>query len=411
MIRQFFKIVWNRRRANTLMLIELLVAFLCLCGVLTYICYNANNWRQSLGFTVDNIWCLSMEFTEYSRMTDEQKSSTYENIEQIELALSRFDEIGAMSATGINVPFNNSRHIYRTHVNGQECMIDRCDAKPEMIGVLQYDLIVGRWLEPGDENLNWIPVVITRNLSQLLYGNDDPIGKEVVSYNENGESNREEDDPERRVVGVINDYRRRGKFADPFFCEFRPMANISDRLDSFPPSSFLFEVHEGTPAQFEETVINAVQAIEPEWNFTIAVLKEMQAEKEKEYTLPLLLTGIIVWFMVTMVGMGLVGVMWQNVTRRTRELGLRRALGATANQVKLQIMGELLAVATLAIVIGIVLFIQLPILNVFSSVGIWVYIIGLSLSLAVIYPFVILCGLYPSWLATRIHPVEALQYE
>jgi len=411
MIRQFFIIVWNRRRANTLMLIELLVSFICLCGALTVICYTFNNWRQPMGFKVDNAWCLSMEFADYMNMTDEEKAAAYENIEQIELALHRFDEITALSSTGYNVPFNNTRHIYTAYVNGQSYNIDKSYSTPELIDVLKYDLIAGRWLEPGDEELNWVPVVLTKNLAELLFGDEDPIGKVVATLDKNGEPTRGEDDAEKRVVGMISDYRRKGKFADPFFCEFCPMPNEEQKLDNYPPANFVFQVAEGVPAQFEEEIIRTVQGIEPNWNFTVSVLQEKKSEKEKEQILPLLLYGIVVWFMVTMVGMGLVGVLWQNVTRRTRELGLRRALGASANQVRMQIMGELLAIATLAVIIGIVIFIQFPILQVFPSVGLGIYMVGLALSLAVVYPFVILCGLYPSWLATRINPVEALQYE
>jgi len=40
-----------------------------------------------------------------------------------------------------------------------------------------------------------------------------------------------------------------------------------------------------------------------------------------------------------------------------------------------------------------------------------VYLYSLSVALAVIYGLIVLCGLYPSWMATRVQPVEALHYE
>jgi putative ABC transport system permease protein len=112
-----------------------------------------------------------------------------------------------------------------------------------------------------------------------------------------------------------------------------------------------------------------------------------------------------------MVGMGLMGVLWQNVTRRTQELGLRRALGATANAVRNQIIGEIVVLAAVALTIGTVLFLQLPLLGVFSFVGIGVFVSAILASILVIVPFVILCGLYPGWLATQVEPSRALQYE
>ena len=53
----------------------------------------------------------------------------------------------------------------------------------------------------------------------------------------------------------------------------------------------------------------------------------------------------------------------------------------------------------------------MPILAVIGWLPWQAYIMALVLALCILYPFVIVCGLYPSWLATRVHPAEALQYE
>jgi putative ABC transport system permease protein len=70
--------------------------------------------------------------------------------------------------------------------------------------------------------------------------------------------------------------------------------------------------------------------------------------------------------------MGLMGVLWQSVTRRTQELGLRRALGATASAVRNQVIGEIVVLTTIALLAGSVLFLQLPLLGVLSFVGVGV---------------------------------------
>jgi putative ABC transport system permease protein len=127
--------------------------------------------------------------------------------------------------------------------------------------------------------------------------------------------------------------------------------------------------------------------------------------------LPVAIAGTIGGFLLLMVGFGLVGVLWHSVTRRTPEIGLRRALGATGDGVRKQIVGELLAVTTIAVLVGTVLFLQLPILGAFGIVGWRIYLYGLVAATAVLYCFVMVCGLYPGWMATRVHPARALQYE
>jgi putative ABC transport system permease protein len=112
-----------------------------------------------------------------------------------------------------------------------------------------------------------------------------------------------------------------------------------------------------------------------------------------------------------MVFLGLSGVLWQNVTRRTREIGLRRALGATGPVVYRQILIEVALLSTIAVIVGLVIVGQLPILGIFKFVTPAAYGIGVAASLATIYALTLLCGLYPSWLAGRVQPAQALHYE
>ena len=130
-----------------------------------------------------------------------------------------------------------------------------------------------------------------------------------------------------------------------------------------------------------------------------------------DFIAPLAITGIACLFLFIMVGLGLTGVLWQNVTRRTREFGLRRANGATAAMIYLQILGEILVATTFGMMIGTLIIIQFPLLDLLGFMEASVYISSFIISVALMYLLVILCGLYPSWLATRIQPAEALHYE
>ena len=104
-------------------------------------------------------------------------------------------------------------------------------------------------------------------------------------------------------------------------------------------------------------------------------------------------------------------MLWLSVTRRTSEMGLRRALGASGASVRIQILGELWALTALAVGAGSFIFLQLPLFGANFGVGWPVFLSGVALATVVIYGFVTFCGLYPTWLATRVQPSEALQYE
>jgi len=165
-----------------------------------------------------------------------------------------------------------------------------------------------------------------------------------------------------------------------------------------------------TPA-FEENLVRAILQLNPHWNVRVTPLEKYRRDLLRGHLMPLLIGGIVAGFMVLMVGMGLVGVLWQSVVRRTEELGVRRALGATGSLVQWQILAELLALTMLATGVGIVLYIQVPILQIFSTVPWVAYILAIVLGLVGITLFVLMCGLYPAWLATRVQPAEALSHE
>jgi putative ABC transport system permease protein len=208
---------------------------------------------------------------------------------------------------------------------------------------------------------------------------------------------------------VVQTYRKDGEINPPRPADF---VMIAWGPKYFPPNDFVIKVKKGTPAVFEEELIEAVARIAPEWTVNIIPLEVSRARILRDAILGLLLVSGLAFFMIIMVGLGLVGVLWQSVTRRTKEIGLRRAMGASKGGIRRQVLGELLALTTVAATIGTLLYIQFPLLNLLGRmVPVHVYALSLGLSLLIIYGFVALCGLYPSWLATRVQPAEALQYE
>ena len=126
---------------------------------------------------------------------------------------------------------------------------------------------------------------------------------------------------------------------------------------------------------------------------------------------PILIGTIIAAFLILMVTLGLTGVMWQNVTQRTREIGLRRALGATAPGVSRQILLEIMIIVTIGVALGVALVVQLPVMGLADWLVPEVFAAGLVAALSVIYLLAAGCVFYPGWMASRIQPSDALRYE
>ena len=64
MIRQIFKMIWNRKRQNSLIILEIFFAFLILFAVLSFVFYEMEKYRSPLGFDTEDIWIASLNLPE-----------------------------------------------------------------------------------------------------------------------------------------------------------------------------------------------------------------------------------------------------------------------------------------------------------------------------------------------------------
>jgi putative ABC transport system permease protein len=99
--------------------------------------------------------------------------------------------------------------------------------------------------------------------------------------------------------------------------------------------------------------------------------------------------------------------LWYSINRRISEIGLRRAIGAASGQVYRQFIGEVLVLATFGLVVGVLVALQFPLLQVFG-VQTGIYITAMVGAVVIIYLLAVGCAAYPSRQAAFIQPANAL---
>ena len=91
MTRHILRLIWNRKRTNLLMMAEIFVSFLVLFAVAGLGVYTADNWRRPRGFSIENVWDVSIDM---KQATDDTFNDTQrQTVAQLQLALKNMPEI------------------------------------------------------------------------------------------------------------------------------------------------------------------------------------------------------------------------------------------------------------------------------------------------------------------------------
>jgi putative ABC transport system permease protein len=409
MIKHLCKLVWNRKRVNFLITLEIFFSFLVVFGVIVLAVYFTDNYRYPLGFNYENVWNITVGIQRKSDNSDQQE--LLDRAKEVLTALHDFSGIES-AAIVWGSPYSRGMWTSANTVRGKNIKFQINSMTDDAREVFKLNLVRGRWFSKEDDGGDYKPIVINKKLAEEYYGSDDPIGKDphdLYDRVDEGPDHNEQPDKRERIVGVIDDFRMRGEFEPP--ANFLINRNNLRLSDGEIPRNIVVRVHPGTTAEFEEPLIRKIQAIARDWSFEIKTIDQMRQDNHQSYLVPMAAFGLVAGFLLLMVALGLSGVLWQNVTQRIKEIGLRRAKGATRRRIYQQILGELLVITSAGLLLGVLVVIQFPLLDLLGLTTPRVYAISTVISMALIYLLSVLCGLYPSRLATRVQPAEALHYE
>jgi putative ABC transport system permease protein len=388
MLLHLFKLIWNRKKQNALLIIEMFVSFLVMFGIFTMIVYSYRNYKKPMGFDFNNVWVIN--FAPPENLSGKDSMILFRNA--LKNSLHSMPEIQEVSFSGSNVPFSmntaNGSVNYKGHAG---VMTNFYDAEPEFPKVLDIKMKEGRWYSKADVGSKIPAVVITARLEKELFEGQSAVGKEIGDEN-----------ARMRVIGVMEDIKDKGSYQ-------AIEAGLYQPIDSTWAGTILLKVKPGTNAAFESRLFksfsNSVGT-----NVEIEHMDNKLASKNKLTLVPMIIASIVAGFLIINVALGLFGVLWYNINKRKGEIGLRRAVGASGRSISRQLVAEALVLSTLSLIIGCFFAFQFPLLNVFDLEA-GTYMIAILLSAIFIYLLVLACSLYPGRQAAAIYPAIALHEE
>jgi putative ABC transport system permease protein len=272
--------------------------------------------------------------------------------------------------------------------------------------IYQYDLAEGAFIDDENDRRRESVVVLGVDIAEALFPDEGAIGERIRIFRDQARS--------FKVIGVMK------TASDSMGMSFDtsvyiPVSTYDARLQKIDGV-----MRYGISADRDADVLEVSAALEnwflTETGDTEAVRVMSPATMAEMFkgvteTLNLFLTGVAA-ISLLVGGIGIMNIMLVSVTERTREIGVRKALGATPRVIRRQFLVEAAALTTLGGTLGV--FVGLGV----SAIGVralgWNFTANIgAVAAAVVFSAAVglFFGLYPAARASRLDPVEALAYE
>jgi putative ABC transport system permease protein len=246
-------------------------------------------------------------------------------------------------------------------------------------------------------------VIIDESFAQRYFPGEDPIGKHI-----NGEFSRGTGNSSREIVGVVGGTRYWTLSREPF-----PHMYFSYLQENWTSMSLVVRAHSGDPLKLAAPIRAELAAIDK--NQPVHSFKALEAAVSDLVTPQRFTTLLLAGFAALaalLAAVGLYGVISYAVTQRTREIGIRMALGADSRTVMRMVIRQGLTLAIIGVGIGLAASFALTRLLTTLLFGVSTTDPGVFVAIALVLTGVALGACFlPARRATKVDPMVALRYE
>ena len=362
----------------------------------------ANNFRESISaigsdvFYVSKMpWIMSGNFFEFRN----RPNLTYKDGQKLDRRL--------VSAVAVNPNTGANRDVkYQSKVLNSVRTVGTSEKYVEITGDgPEY----GRFLTAIDVQFKKKNCVIGAEIKERLFKNVDPINKKIKIgwYN-------------FRVVGVMEKRGSAGFFGGPNF-DNQIFVPITTFIKYFGGAHRNFTISVKAPSQeamtdFEYEIVGEMRKIRKlkpveKDNFSINTMETLIDAYNNVMGVVVLIGLSITGISLFVGGIGVMNIMFVSVTERTREIGIRKAIGAKKRSILTQFLFESSTICMIGGIIGVILsFFVAELINQFllpASVSLPIVLVALFVSVLT----GVVAGFIPAYRASRLNPIEALRYE
>jgi predicted permease len=408
-----FTVAHRRARGRTALVVAQLALSLLLLISASLLLRSLDNVRPTrLGFASDNMLVAWLNLDDGVGYDPPRTQAFYRELLERTTALPGVQAaslVDAMPGGFLNRQRRGTDVEGYQSASGEALEIDAASVGPRYFTNLRIPIVAGRDFDDRDREGTPCVAIVNEVFARRYFAGHSPLGKHLAKF----ESFRKPARTECAIVGVVrdNDWQSLQKDAQPFFWT---ASQQSMRL------RMLLLVHtDGDPAAHASSVRQVIRSIDPLIPVAdIQPLGSFFGVMVYPFQLVALVLAACGGLALLLATLGIYGIVSYSVAQRTREVGIRKALGAARTDILKKVVGEGMAVVAaglasgLAMSAGLTRVLQSTLFDVGLLFGIdaWdpLTFAGVTLLLAVVAA--VACCI-PAHRAARVDPVVALRYE
>ena len=395
------------RVRNALVVIEMALSLVLLAGAGLLINSFLKIANTDPGFEAEGVLTMRLNLTGSRYQEPDQQAAFYTQLLDRVEALPGVERVGAIDVT----PIFSRGAFYSFLIEGQPAPTGEQrrandsgfhSVSPNYFNAMRTPFLAGRQFNEADTSESAQVVIINQAMAERYWPGESPIGKRI-SYGVTGDNQP----AWVEIVGVVGNVRHVGLDADIDPEAYMPYTQATYRYMTIAIRTAL------DPEGVVAAVRSQVQALDPQQPvYDIKPMTEVIADSLARRRLSMLLIGIFAAVALLLAAVGIYGVMSYAVTERTREIGIRVALGAQVGDVMRLVVGQGMKLALIGIGAGLVAALLLTrliesLLYKVSTTDPATFVAITLLLFAVAF----VATYIPARRAMRVDPMVALRYE
>jgi predicted permease len=388
------------RLRNTLVVVQVALSLVLLATAGLFLRSLGNASSIDIGFKTDNMLIMTMD----PKLQSYSHDKTVQFLTQVRERVSALPGVRSVSFVGV-VPLsigssNNSYDVDQVKDHPKQTIhADTNSVGSGYFKTMGIPLLRGRDFVPSTDDQH--SVIINETMASHLFPGQEPIGRVI-----------RQDKDQYTVIGVTRNSKLRTIGEKPLDAIFMFLNAAPEKANSFFGTTLIVKTTV-TPGAMAHSVRGQIAALDP--NMAVFNIETMQQHVDKSLLLPrisALLLGIFGAVGLTLAAIGLYGVMSYSVRSRTREIGIRMALGAKPRKVLRMILRQGLTLTAIGLAIGLAIAL---VVGRFAATVLY-GTSGSDLLTFVVVSVVLLATaaiaiLIPALRAAHVEPTVALRYE